>query len=546
MSGIQSWWGRVVSGVQAGLAAYNKRALVPSDQFEWNSYQSRLFRYALYEAFYNAIVYTSLVLFAARYKFDNNLYKFIRSVYNVSFRIVEAYVAKIYGGQLDFEDLSRGAIPITQASDSVKEGIKQLWIDSNWQTEKSLFVRYGAMLGDVGLKVVDDIDREKVRLEVLHPGKIKEAEFDAIKNVKSVTIEYYRFYPDGIKTYRYTEKIDKEQFQFFKDGKPWDYINDIAGGEFAQYPNPYGFVPLVITKHKDMGQIWGANAYHTQVGKINELNDAASLLADQIRKAVNVIWYYAGVRKKEDLDASTDDKDQIPAMYGPDGSQPFPMIANIDITAAGGNIDRMQSELERDLPELALHRLRESGNLTAPGVRAAYSDAIDRFTEAQGVYDDGLIRAQKMALTIGGLRKYKGYESFGLDSYEHGDLDHYINLRPIVVDELSKMEKIQALQTLQAPKWLILRELDFDQDTIDEVMAGETSSNALPQPGQLPMLPPGQQPVGTPENGKPPVNQENAPEPQNGQAQVTPDSFAQTASIWEQLGMLQGNGSKAA
>lgn len=544
MERISSWWGRVVSGIQAFQAAYNKFALVPTDNFQWNSRQSRLFRYALYEAFYNGIVYQSITIFAARYKFDNNLYKFIRSIYNVVFRIVEAYVSKVYGGQLDFEDLSRGAIPITQGSDELKAAIKQLWINSNWQTEKSKYVRYGAMLGDVALKIVDDPEKEKAYIEVIHPGKIKEAEFDNVNNVKAVTIEYYRFYPDGIKTYLYCEKIDKEQFQFFRDGQSYDYINDTANGPYSHYANPYGFVPMVIVKHKDMGQQWGANAYHTQLGKINELNDAASLLADQIRKAINVVWYYAGVRQADDIDISVDEKDQIPAMYGPEGSQPFPMIANIDISAAESVItDGLQAELERDLPELSLHRLREGGHVTAPGVRASFSDAIDRFTEAQGMYDDGLIRIHKMGVSIGGWRGYAGFEGFNLDSYDKGDLDHYINMRPIVVDELSKFEKVQALQAAQAPIWLVLRELDYDQDTIDEVKAEKEANQQMmfqagangqpPQPGQ-----PGQQPqlpAGNAAQGKQPPTDGKTP-PANGSP--TPAHVEALKSVWEQIGIL--------
>jgi hypothetical protein len=460
-----------MTATRAFALAFNERALIPTDNYDWNWYQSRLFRYALAESYYNNIAYRNIVTFSARLKANSDLYKHIRSVYNPVYRLVEAYTAKVYGGALDFEDLSRGAIPVTMASDELKAAISKLWIWSNWGVQKSLYPRTGSQLGDVFIKTVDEPDKEKVRMEVLHPGKVKEAEFDAVGNVKTATIEYDRCETDGKTWYLYTEKIDQESFSFYKNGKPWDYLDNRPGGANSQYDNIYGFVPLVHTKHKDVGQTWGANAFHAQLGKIDELNDSASLLNDQVRKAVNVMWYFAGVKSKTEVNASTDEKDKMPAIYGPEGSQPFPMIANVDITAAGINIERLQTELERDLPELALHRLREGGNVTAPGVRASYSDAIDHFTEAQGTYDDGLIRAHKMAVTIGGMRGYEGFQGFGLDSYDNGDLDHYINERPIIQDQLSKLEKVQTLQGAQAPIWLIMRELDYDEETIEEVIA---------------------------------------------------------------------------
>ena len=115
--------------------------------------------------------------------------------------------------------------------------------------------------------------------------------------------------------------------------------------------------------------------------------------------------------------------------------------------------------------------LRDGGSLTAPGVRSAYNDAIDSFIEAQGNYDDGLIRAQKMAVSIGGFRGYDGFSAFNLDSYAAGDLEHFIGERAIISDELTKQEKIAALQAAGVPVQLILRELGYDEEDIEDVLA---------------------------------------------------------------------------
>jgi hypothetical protein len=464
-----------MTATQAFVSTFNERALVPTEYYSWDVYESRLFRYALSESYYTSTVYKAITPFAQRLKSTNDLYKYIRAIQNPVYRLVEAYVAKVYGGSIDFEDLSTGAIPILMADDTLKEALKQLYLWSNWNIQKGLYVRQGSQLGDVYIKTVDEVDNQRVRMEVLHPGKVKETEIDAVGNIKTAIIEYEREDPLTRKFYNYTETIDQELFTFARDGK-----------EYERFPNLYGFVPLVHVKHKDVGMMSGANAFHAQMSKIDELNDASSILNDQVRKAVNVVWQFFG-KKGSEIDLSADQntqegldgrkhaRDKIPAIYAPkDGQNPFPMVAPIDIAAAGVNIDRLLAEIERDMPELSMHRLRDGGNLTAPGVKSAYSDAIDRFVEAQGNYDDGLVRAQKMAISIGGLRGYEGFQAYNLDSYAKGDLDHFIKGRAIVEDELSKEQKIQALQAAGASIQLILREMGYDEETIaDEVTIKE-------------------------------------------------------------------------
>lgn len=460
-----------MNAARAAVIAFNEKALIPLEQFDWDDYNARLLRYAVYEGYYSNIAYRSVATYSARLKSTSALYKHVRGIYNPVYRLTEAYVSKVYGGGLDFEDLSTGAIPITMADDRLKAAIRQLWLWSNWRTQKQVYVRTGARLGDVAIKVVDEPDRGRVRMEVLHPGKIKDVTTDAVGNVKSVVLEYERTDPDTDREYIYTEMIDQESFRTFRDGAPYAYYANANGQLVSEWDNPYGFVPMVLVQHKDMDLQWGANCFHGQVGKIDEINDAASILNDQIRKAVNTLWYFAGVGKATELSVTADEKDKLPAVYGPKDSQPHAMVANIDLAAAGSNVDRLLAELERDMPELSMHRLREGGNATAPGIRSAYNDAIDRFIEAQGTYDDGLIRAQKMAVSIGGFRGYDGFRGYNLDSFDRGDLEHYIKDRAIIEDTLSKTERLNALQAASAPIWLVLREMDFDQETIDEVMA---------------------------------------------------------------------------
>lgn len=463
--------------VRAGWYAFNEQALIPSDEFPWDDYESCLFRYAMYAAYDTNTAYDSVQRFSTALKRSGQLYKHIRGIYNPVSRLTESYVDKIYGGALDFETLETGAIPLVFANDAnadaLRNALRNVWLWSNLRLNKDLYVRQGALLGDVAWKIVDDSQRGKVRMELLHPGKIREFDVDAVHNVKRIVIEYERDDPETGRSYVYTEEIDQERFATYKDGEPFAFVEDQEGQRVPAWPNVYGFVPVVLVQHRNVGRQRGANAFYAQVGKIDELNDSASLLGDAVRKAVNPMLRATGFRSGTKIEVSSTERDEIPILYGPEGTSIEPLTPQLDAVAAGVNIDRLLMELERDLPELSMHRLREGGNLTAPGVRSAYSDAIGRYRSAMSAYDDGLIRAQKMALSIGGFRGYDGFAGITLDSYTAGELEHYIKDRPIIEDALSKQDRIMILSNLSdRPEVarLVLEELSFSQQQIDEIL----------------------------------------------------------------------------
>lgn len=462
--------------LRAAVRAWNQYALVP-DRIEWDAYEGRLFRYDHYWNYYDNAVYSQLVAYANQHKEFAKLGRFTRAIYNPVNRLVNLYVAKTYGGSIDYETMLKGAIPIAQLDDRARLALARVYQWSNMASQKSLLVRYGALMGDFGIKVCDDPFRQQVRLEVLHPSYIKYTECDATGAVTKAVIEYdvTENEPGGMATgnirqttYKYTETIDATEFVTYKDGKEFGFYPDETGTLTPRWANRYGFVPLALGKHMDAGRAWGMNAFHASLPKIDEINDAASILNDQIRKAVNVLWYYAGVSGEEELDVSTETKDEIPAVYGPAGSQPYPMVAPVDLAAASVNVQNLLLELERDMPELALHRVREAGQMTAPGIKAGYSDAIDRIIEARGNYDGTVVRANSMALAIGGEQGYPGVQGFRLVDYTRGNLMHSIAERPVIEDELDKNTRVTILMQSGAPERAVWQELGIPEDTINQ------------------------------------------------------------------------------
>jgi hypothetical protein len=113
-----------------------------------------------------------------------------------------------------------------------------------------------------------------------------------------------------------------------------------------------------------------------------------------------------------------------------------------------------------------------------------------RVYERRSGYDAGLVRAQQMAVAIGGYRRYPGYAGFGLDSYAAGALDHTIGERPVfppdVTDEaeVAKLEWEAAKVAEEAgyPLELYLEDRGWAPERIDKLRAEKDRRRALVAP----------------------------------------------------------------
>lgn len=467
--------------LRAGYEAYriyDPKALVPLTTHVqlWDDYTARLFRYNHLEMYYHNAVYTDLERYKGVHleKSNHGLYRFTRAIYNPYARLVDLYADSIYRGRIDYEELSTGAIPFDTLDAGKRSAIRNLLRWSNWQDNMGLYVGEGAKLGDSVIKIVDERDKQKVRLEVQHPGIYRDVEFDAVGNVKSVVIEYKRYDDDQSRFtkegYLYTEVITQERFETYKDGKPFAYHNDANGNPVSAWDNDYGFVPVAWHKFRPASRAdFGLSAGHSVINKIDELNSVASRTHDQIAKMVNAIWAVLGSQGTAQIDLD-DSKGTVPIVHLPEGVDMKPLVTQLDIDAAMNAVEKLITEIERDTPELALHRIRQSGNLTAPGVKAGFGDAINKIGGAMNRYDACLVRAIQMALTIGGIGGYDGFQAFDLTSYERGDLELNIKERPVIDDTLSTNEEITFLMQLQDNKLrpLIMQKMGYNRAEIQE------------------------------------------------------------------------------
>lgn len=491
---MANFWGKLMSAVRAGVAVYNQKQLSPREEWGWDSYAARLARYWLYQSYADNTVYSSIEAFAATLKNTNRLYRNIRGVYNPVARQNRLIVSNVYKGSIDMEHLSGGALPVVAGNPALIEPLIQIIKWSSLTQQLSLYVHLAALLGDVGLWLVDDRQRQRIRVEVLHPGKIKAVELDEVGNVKAAVIEYEReeeedvrgirasrFSLSGVphsprKSYTFTLKVDQQWFETFRDGEPFAYYLDADGQPIKRWANEYGFVPLKLAHYDSRDLRWGVNAFYNALRKIDEINDQASLLNDSIRNTVVPLLKARGVASQEQMTVATDEKTGLKVLYlsSPD-SDIEALAAQINIADASTNIGNMLLELERDMPELALQRIREGGNLTAPGVRTGYSDAIGNIENARKNLDTPLMGALLMGITMAAVSGYDGFGAFDGESFDRGDMEAYIRDRAVISDTLSLQEKLTNLGAVAdkppAIQRLMLKEIGYSDAEIEEVIA---------------------------------------------------------------------------
>ena len=88
-------------------------------------------------------------------------------------------------------------------------------------------------------------------------------------------------------------------------------------------------------------------------------------------------------------------------------------------------------------------------------LRIARKRSESKVIQRRSNYDSALQRAHAMALTIGGLREYDAFEGITPESFEAGDLTHYIGKRKVYdndpLDDLEVEREFWEVATVAVP-----------------------------------------------------------------------------------------------
>lgn len=461
-----SWFSRMTTALTVGYSAFRESyfaAAQPTAE-EWGTTAARRVRYAVLWATYESTVYRDIHRWATKLRADLNLYRYTRAIHNPAFRIGEFYATHTWGGRLDpmaGDGVAKpSAIPIVADNPDVRPAIATLWKASNLGQRKAIVPRWGATLGDVGLMVRDDPTRQRVQLIPVHPSTLRDVVRDEMGHVKAYVLEEERPDPrrgnprlavrpaaEKVDLVAYTEVVTRDGddvvYQTYLDGAPYDWrvpASEQRSGE-PMWREPYGFIPLVVIPHLDVGMEWGWSELQAGLPKFREIDDLASKLHDQIRKSVDPAWLFSGVSAptttpstRQGAATTTNPqpgRDDYPALYGAVGADAKALVADVDIAGVGERIEKLVSELSRDYPEIDTGIWDLGASASGAARRAARARVEVRALERRAGYDTGLTRAMQMAVAIGGWRGYDGYAGFDLDSYQRGDLELSIGERPV-------------------------------------------------------------------------------------------------------------------
>lgn len=449
-------WRRTMAGVTAGLAAFKEAytSSVPGHEETFGTIAARRARYAIFWGMFENSAYRDIHRWATALRHQFALYKYVRSLYCPAWRIGSFYASHLWGGRLDPDAGNEGAIPIETENDKLRPAIAALWAATNFGARKDIIALRGTILGDTILRVIDDTEKERVYLYRVDPSTVVELTLDSFGNVKGYVIEEERPNPENelqTVTYRLVVSRDGENvvYETFLNDAPYGWE-----GKPEAWASPYTFVPAVLIKHLDVGLPWGWSELHPMRALVYEVDDLASMISDQIRKAVDPLWHMKGMTKKQLIISGASGssarpqpgREELKAIWSSNAdAKAEAMIAPLNLASALAHVVNLLKEMERNYPELQ-QDIWSVGATSGRALRVARQRVDAKVLQRREGYDMGLVKSQQMAIAIGGFRKYKGYDGFDLTSYGKGDLDHRIAARPVfAADPMDEAEIAQAL-----------------------------------------------------------------------------------------------------
>jgi len=451
---FDTWYNRTRRFMQAFQDVYVTTNILDNENFD--DYNARLLRYAIYFSFYENTTYNNVHAWSVTYRTRYAMYKYTRNLYNPAYRLAEFWRTVLWGGILDLEGGETGAIPIRTTSATLRKAVAQCWRDSDFDMTKDILTLHATTMGDAGIKIVDSPEKKKVYLKCIHPSNIRDVVLDFRGNVKGYVLEEQRTVDNRDATYvEVCERGvgDNIVYTTYKDGEPYAW-----NGVQARWTVPYGFVPFVLLNHNRVGGKWGWAEMHPQSSRMREVDEAASKMHDYLRKAIDPVWLFNFKKPRKAVDLQAEGatasessplpgREEIPALYVSDvRAKAQPLVTDlVNVEHAAGTIKALIAEMERELPELQMDIWTAGGYTTGTALRTARQRVEKKVIQRRPNYDKPLVRANQMVLAISGERNYPGFEDYSLTSFENGDLDHEIRAeRPVFdTDALEAVERKQ-------------------------------------------------------------------------------------------------------
>jgi hypothetical protein len=428
-----------------------------------------------------------------------------------AYRSVEFFGFTVWPGVLP------KALPIVTDNAAIIPAIEQVWQWSNWSTQKQVFVRKAASMGEVFVKVATRPDNSRVFFQLIDPRHVLDFDTDERGFLTWIRIDVplAQRTGDKVKLLTRTEVWDRRVLAGVgADGvlemggtlRVWEHDKgdepdlDRLGPPIERRPlSDFGidFIPIVQCQWQDRGEQHGAGAYVHAVEKLLEADRAVSRLHQQLYRANTETWVLEAAGRVDSLGreipppqvdglggSSTRDDGRVQVgdsrlVRVPSGWTMAPKIAPINYADALAVANAHVQEVRRDLPELAYFDATELGaNASGRARRIHLAPAIDRALEARANCEEALIRLDQMALTIGQNAGLPLFQNLG--AFEKGDFAHRFATRDVLPpDRLEEAQAdlaeaqalVQQMALLVSAPPVLLERAGYTAEQIDTILA---------------------------------------------------------------------------
>lgn len=406
---------------------------------------------------------------------------------NPANRVVEFYATKLCPGSLPM------ALPLVAENKKIIQPIQQIWTWSNWAAKKQVAARWMPLFGDLFIKIATTPDKKRVYWQLVKPEKVYDFDVDDRGYVTSMRIHTPIKLGENMPGL-HIEYWDKTQY------REWQVEATATNEEIEQLGAPMktipytdwgiDFPPIVHAKFRDVGYKRGVGCFVHAMDKIDEANRMATRLHQLLFRYNKATWAVSAnsvdssgrplppptVKRVDSgtavsvptaTDINDDDFFSLPGMSTIQSLSPG--IAWGDALAV---LNAQLTEIEHDLPELAYYNLRDKSDLSGKAVRLLLSDAFDRATEARGNFEQALIRADQISLTIADKLGVLPEDMSDLGgTYEEGAFDHSFRDRPIYpVTPQERAEIVKGYTDATIPLEAAMKFAGFDDTEIKLAM----------------------------------------------------------------------------
>lgn len=415
----------------------------------------RMLAYNAWDGYYDNTIYLSTGQGGQRDEINralgNEKAADLAGVYNPVGRVVDLY-QHVLGGQFDDE------IRAETDNELILDPLRQIWRWSNINRTKQRLCKLAPLHGNVGLRIVAEPQRGRVRINVEHPQVIREIDIDQQGNVDAVLLEYDLEVGalQDREIIRIRELQTKERFQTWKiehgQAIPFDLTTLTYNGPMWEYANELGVVPYVLLGHTaDLP--WSNNAFYQARQAIDRLNALITHINVQIHEHVVATWLISGSGAAPEKIEFTS---KTVLYHDAAGGSPItmkPLIADLSLSDAITEAQAMIAIIEDMLPELKATGGKFLSGQSGETIAQLRRPAEDRLVLARANYEDALVRAQMLALSHGVL--YGLWDigtGTGRDAaeraYQQGYEDHKFNQRPAM--PLTDQERLAIAQQKKA------------------------------------------------------------------------------------------------